>query len=341
MTIDQNTPGALIGRDTRIDNAKFLLIFFVVFGHCLEQIRYQAAFLEALYQFIYLFHMPAFIYLSGMLSRAEFGAKQGARWLATLILPLLVFQAIYLALDAWMLHKPFSYQVIQPYWGLWYLASLACWRIMLVPILTLRQPIFLACIIAIISGYSNDVDYAFSLSRTLVFFPFFVAGHLLGLPNKGARPAAWFTLLLLAIFAWSIRHLNAQWLYGVTPYTNRWGGLIQLGLLACSAAGVWAVLRLAWHKSGPLAFLGRQSLPIYLLHGLLIKLSMLYGLWIPVRKMDPAVGLAVAAVAAFLLVCFLALCAPLFRPIMDYSWVWRAWGANSTPRDNRSHVVVK
>ena len=56
-------------RDYYFDNLKFILIFLVVFGH-LVGITYKETQIEkSIYFFIYLFHMPAFIIVSGYFSK--------------------------------------------------------------------------------------------------------------------------------------------------------------------------------------------------------------------------------------------------------------------------------
>jgi fucose 4-O-acetylase-like acetyltransferase len=52
-------------RNMSVDNTKFILIAFVVLGHILEINRDCNIISEKLYTFIYSFHMPAFILLSG------------------------------------------------------------------------------------------------------------------------------------------------------------------------------------------------------------------------------------------------------------------------------------
>ena len=65
-------------RNPHADNARFVLIALVVIGHGMGQLRDHSPLLKAAYYFIYLFHIPAFVYLSGSLSRTDFGVKQGA-----------------------------------------------------------------------------------------------------------------------------------------------------------------------------------------------------------------------------------------------------------------------
>ena len=313
---------ALRTRDPQVDNAKFVLIALVVIGHGMGALRGHSPLLKAAYHFIYLFHIPAFVYLSGSLARARFDTRQGLRWLCTLVVPLLVFQAIYQAWNAWLLHDAFAYHITVPYWLLWYLASLACWRVMLPPMLALGRPLLVACAIALLAGYAGDIGYPFSLSRTLVFLPFFIAGHRVGLDNlRGPRIAAVVALFLLSALAWLIRDLDPTWLYGSAAYPGAWGGFRRAGLLTASAFGVWAVLRLVPHRTSALTAMGQQSLVVYLLHGLLINAATAWGLWANLRQFAPAWRLGIAITGGLALACLLTRAAPLVRPLLDFGWL--------------------
>jgi hypothetical protein len=90
--------------------------------------------------------------------------KAGKRWLATLVLPYLVFQAAYLFVDAKVTHGAFIYRVAQPYWVMWYLLSLASWRLLLPAVLAVRWPIAVTGVAALLVGLLPDVGYGFSLS---------------------------------------------------------------------------------------------------------------------------------------------------------------------------------
>lgn len=310
-------------RNPHADNARFVLIALVVIGHGMGQLREHSPLLKAAYHFIYLFHIPAFVYLSGSLSRTDFGVRQGLRWLSTLILPLLVFQAIYQGWNAWLLQQPFSYHVTVPYWLLWYLASLACWRLLLPPMLALGRPLLVACAIAILAGYAGDIGYPFSLSRTLVFLPFFIAGHRFGLAMPGSRRMAVAAMLLLAALAWLIRNIDPVWLYGSAAYPDLWGGPLRAGLLLASSLGVWALLRLAPRKAGPFTAMGRHSLVVYLAHGLLINAATAFGLWSSLGQLPPSLRLALAVLGGTALTCLLTRADPLLRPLMDFRWLLR------------------
>ena len=56
-------------RTVKWDNAKAGLIFLVVFGHFAEIFCEDKDFYKSMFFFIYSFHMPAFIFITGMLGR--------------------------------------------------------------------------------------------------------------------------------------------------------------------------------------------------------------------------------------------------------------------------------
>lgn len=67
-------------RNYLIDNSKGLLIFLVVLGHSLEFIRKDYEVARLLYVFIYEFHMPVFVFISGYLSKnVEKGRRNAVR----------------------------------------------------------------------------------------------------------------------------------------------------------------------------------------------------------------------------------------------------------------------
>lgn len=61
-------------RNYLFDNLKFLLIVLVVFGHSLEEISLAQDY-AIIRAWIYSFHMPAFVFISGYFSKVYDGAK--------------------------------------------------------------------------------------------------------------------------------------------------------------------------------------------------------------------------------------------------------------------------
>lgn len=58
-------------RDAFFDNAKLLLIFFVVFGHMIQPFIGESNAIHTLYMWVYTFSMPAFIFLAGFFAKGS------------------------------------------------------------------------------------------------------------------------------------------------------------------------------------------------------------------------------------------------------------------------------
>ncbi|MBZ4418093.1 acyltransferase family protein [Myxococcus sp. RHSTA-1-4] len=275
------------GRVPLFENARAVLIVLVVMGHSLEPLLAREPLARALYTALYLFHIPAFAFLSGHLSRAEWSRKslEGIAW--SLLAPLVIFQVLYVAFDAWVLGRGWSrHWLFQPYWVLWFLWSLACWRLMLPLLRRLPMPLGVSFAIALGAGLLPWVGYLFGLSRTLVFLPCFVAGHLarrewlLGVtPRRRALAVALFALLGGFVWAMTTGRLatpNPQWLYGSVSYsalgaTALTGVATRLALLCCALVFTWAVFMLCPRNEGALTRLGGRSLAPFLLHGFVVR----------------------------------------------------------------------
>lgn len=184
--------GTALDRDIKLSNVKGLLIFLVVFGHLLEP--YQEYY-KVIYLFIYSFHMPLFVLISGYFAKH---ANLKKVWNFAMLY--LIFQMIYKLFL--MLIKPehhFKLLYDTPYYHLWYLVSMALWYLLAIGInklsLSNRKKVILilSCfIIGIVSRYmagpivswmqnyyTSYDSYTLSYQRTLSFLPFFLTGFFL------------------------------------------------------------------------------------------------------------------------------------------------------------------
>ncbi len=82
-------------RDSFYDNARVGLIFLVVFGHLLQPYTNLSTGSQALYTWIYTFHMPAFILISGFFARGSRQPKYVLNLINKLLLPYILFQLMY------------------------------------------------------------------------------------------------------------------------------------------------------------------------------------------------------------------------------------------------------
>jgi fucose 4-O-acetylase-like acetyltransferase len=328
-------PPVLPARDPWKDNARLALITLVVFGHCLEPLRGVAA-IDALYRFLYLFHMPAFAVMSGAVARVEVDLKLLKRIAFQLLLPYLLFQALY-ALAARMpgWPDPGPVGITTPYWLLWYLPSLAAWRLLLPFFMRLRHPLVLACLLALVAGVADDVGYRMSLSRTASFFPFFLIGHLYS-PAwrerlRGPRAGALALAALLAL-GWAASAVpDPRWLYGSNGYAalgvdDAAGTLWRLLRLGAGVVGSAAFLALVPRREFTVTAAGSRSLQAYLAHGFIVKFAAAAGLfaWLEAGE-PPLVNALVLLLTAWLLVRLLASvpAARLLSPLTSPQWLER------------------
>jgi fucose 4-O-acetylase-like acetyltransferase len=317
-----------------LDHARLVLIALVVIGHLMEQLADSGPFAAALYRWIYLFHMPAFVLVSGAVSKADLTRRRAFALATCVLLPYVVFQTLYPAWDAWLSGSgDWSQGYLTPYWLLWYLLSLASWRVLLPLFARLKFALPLAVIIALAAGMAPWVGYPFSLSRTLVFFPLFLLGHRIGarrLQQLGAVPARRFAAALIlfaaAAGAWFLRGLDPEWLYASMDYASLRiapfaGAMTRLALLTASALCALSVLTLVPRRARHAGF-GRRSLTAYLVHGFLVLGLVATGAFALLAQALPAwAGLVSCVVAGAAIATLLStrwadrVFAPLTRPL--------------------------
>lgn len=167
-------------KDIKISNLKGLLIFLVVFGHLIEV--YKDTF-HYLYVFIYSFHMPLFILISGYLAK-----RIDRKKIFNFLLLYLIFETIFnsiMSVISGVLQTNFAI----PYFHLWYLLSMITWYLLAFPLtkkkLNLTTKLIVLTVTLSISLFSRYIDieglnnYFLSYQRSLTFLFFFFLGFVL------------------------------------------------------------------------------------------------------------------------------------------------------------------
>ncbi|XXJ21334.1 acyltransferase family protein [Desulfovibrio caledoniensis] len=273
------------GRDIRIDNAKGLLIILVVMGHLVWPVPSGDRAADALYFFVYFFHMPMFALVSGYLSRAETGMPALEKNARLLLAPYVVFFALHALVLRLMGEAPYPF--LQGLYGLWYLLSLFVWRMVLPYVRRVPLALSASIVLALAAGFVPFLGLDLSLSRTVVLLPFFLAGHRLretGRPPTETVGRAAGAALVAAglLLAWWLSGYNFQpMLYGNAPYAALGPGVgVGLSARAVQLAVAFGLglgaLALVPSGENPLTRVGRHSLHVYLLHSALL---VPYRLW--------------------------------------------------------------
>lgn len=270
-------------RDAYFDNAKLFLMVLVVFGHFLQPFANDQPLYSDLYYFIFTFHMPAFILISGYFAKS--GPKPLMSLVKKLLLPYLFFQLIYSAYYTLIgLQDSFDLEFGIPQWSLWFLLSLFCWNVLLhlTRKFSAKQVLIGSIVVALLVGYLPFFDRYLAVQRTLAFFPYFMIGYVTPktwIEKVKSCSQKWLALLLfggLFLFIQSNDLINKYWVFGSKPYVDYlnqplFGGIQRLFFLAAGLIGILAFLLLV--PSGRYFFSkwGKNTLTVYLLHGFLVK----------------------------------------------------------------------
>lgn len=324
-------------RDPFFDNAKFLAIVLVVAGHSIVSLR-DVRFAHALYLFVYTFHMPVFIVITGHFSRNfTFAGGKARRLITGLGVPYVVFETAYSTYHWAVGHAPFEISLLDPYYLTWFLLALFLWRLSTPVWQQIRWPVAAAVLVALLSGMSQ-LPGELEMNRTLGLLPFYVLGLMLRpehfelLKRPKARVFGIVTMVFGFAFTFFVadRHMTTEWVYwrsgNPTLHVNDLtGSVIRLGLMFAAAVLVAAFLTLVPRRETWFTGLGAATLYAYLLHGFFTKL-MDYMNWYDVSFLHTVPGVFVTMATGAVLATLL--CTPPVRKVMhwamepDMSWAF-------------------
>lgn len=312
-------------RDPWFDSTKMLLVTLVVVGHAWTLLP-SGEVTARLYDGLYLWHMPAFLLVTGYLSRnVTWSRRDLSRLVTGVAVPYVIFEG---ALAAFRIHvggEELENLWLDPHWAMWFLVALVLWRLAAPALLRLRplHAITLSVAISLLGGLV-DVPWL-DLNRVLGFLPFFTIGLVLSprhvdlVRSSAARrfavPAALTTLVVAEIVH---RTEATEWLYFRTPYADlevSW----QLGMAVRAtqilvAVGL-AVAVLAWvpRRDGWFARMGAASLVVYLFHTFVVRGAEYAGVpdWAAAHPNLGFVTVTLGAVAVALLLAHRRVARPL------------------------------
>jgi len=276
-------------REAYFDNARFILIVFVVFGHIIQPFYEENTMLYSLYTTIYLFHMAGFILISGYFAkgfrRPGYLTKIAKKTLPTFIIFQIIYTVVQVSANNYMGEDTtvdLNF-VLAPRFTLWFLLSLYCWNVLLFLFAKFRWWTVLVAFAVGISISFIDVNTFLSITRTFVFFPFFLLGFYLQ-PGffKQLRRTGWRILsvcilaILFIVFCFYTPENNSDWLLGAYSYEymgveDLYGSLIRLVQYILMLLAVFSALSLMPNKHFRFTILGTRTLYIYLLHGIVIQ----------------------------------------------------------------------
>ena len=219
--------------------------------------------------FIYMFHMPAFVFVSGYFGKSKSSKSKAS--ILKLVFLFIIFNSltgIALGFDS-ILHPVYSY---------WYLLALIVWRASTHYLSKFKHLFLISVALAFLAGFFKDIDNTFALSRIIVFYPFYLLGYYLPAEVSQKLIAVRYSRRLLCglvtgLLAFSIAVLTyssfniTNSMLMMSAYSNRAEVLCRIFLFLIAFLSIITICFLSVEKRIPLiSKFGANSLWIFVLH---------------------------------------------------------------------------
>ena len=265
------------------------LVVLVVVGHSWTLLPHNTGNNWA-YDALYAWHIPAFVTITGYLSRS-FAWTPAKLWalVRTVAVPYLVFEAAL----AWFRYHVGGVKLddlfADPHWPMWYLAALFFWRLMAPAFLRMSRPAALSLAVAISLGAGLYAGNILDLARILGLLPFFVLGLTLGDREWGwvraprAVPLALVGVGIIIVFTrFTDSWIATEWYYYRTRYdaldpNDLKAASIRAVLLCIGLIGAASCFALVPRARTWFSTLGAATLVVYLFHGFFVLTAQYQG----------------------------------------------------------------
>ena len=277
-----------------IDNFKVLLIFLVVFNHI---IAFNLVKVDTVVRYVWyaitIFHMPAFIFVSGYLSKKPQNALKNFK---NLLIPYILGYTLTWYSQIW-LGRSVDYEILRPTGTvMWYILALFIYRLTIEALGKIRFIVPISIAIALWAGTRPEFTTFLSASRIVVFFPFFVAGYLWKSEYITAVrkfKGKWVLIPISAVLLWAIPNymitndmgiaiFRGNHGYKLCGLTDPEGIILRLLMYLVSFILIYTLLALLPDIKLLLTYVGRHTMGIYFFHyPIMIIMNGLYILQIP------------------------------------------------------------
>ena len=261
-----------------VDNIKVVLIFLVVFylmiAFNVVKVVIGVGYVWFGYTF---FHMPAFIFISGYLSKKPQDVLKNVK---NLLIPYILGYSLTWYAYIWT-GRSMDYELLRPSGTvMWYVLALFIYRLTIEALGKIRFIVPLSIIFALWAGTRPEFTTYLSSSRIVVFFPFFVAGYLWKSDYTDVVrkfKGKWILLLVSALLLYAVPNFmianeipvdifRGNHTYQLSGMDDITGMLIRLLMYLVSFVLVLTFLALIPDVKLPVTFVGRNTMGIYFFH---------------------------------------------------------------------------
>ena len=251
------------------DNIKGFLMILVVFAHILFQLQDQSNTINTIVDTIYLFHMPAFVFVSGYFGKSE--RSHSYESIIKLIFLYFIFNTIIGFIYGFI-------SLLQPMYSYWYLIALIVWRLTTHRIAKFKEINLILFAIALFIGFYPSVDNTFAAARIIGFYPYYMSGYLLSKEKGEELSAKKYSrrapIGLLMLLGASVTAFAAMSFFTITDSALQMGGysepldsFARIVLYIIAFLAITALRYITPNRKLPLlTMFGRNSLWIFILH---------------------------------------------------------------------------
>ena len=301
MKLKQSEKTQALPYSCLVDNIKVLLIFLVVFNHIIafELVKVDIV-IRYIWYAITIFHMPAFIFVSGYLSKKPQNVLKNVK---NLLIPYILGYTLTWYAQIW-LGKNVDFELLRPSGTvMWYLLALFVYRLTIEAFGKIRFIIPLCIAFALWAGTRPEFTTFLSTSRIVVFFPFFVAGYLWKSEYTTAVrkfKGKWVLIPLAGFVLYGVPNymisnsipvdiFRGNHTYMLSGLVNEVGMVIRLLMYLVSFLMILTFFALLPDRKLPFTFIGRNTMGIYFFHYpimiiidglLLLKIPELLNVWV-------------------------------------------------------------
>lgn len=272
-------------RDYAFDNLKALLIFLVVLGHVLIEGKSHEV-VRILYRYIYVFHMPLFVFISGYFSKKA--AKSFSSAVHSGLIPYVIFALLFMAVE-WLIipssRAGLPGSLLEPPFTYWYLLCLFYWRL-ITPVLSKLKGFAFPVVFAagLLIGLMTKGTATMSVARAFAFLPFYWMGFCF---NSDTIAAIRKVNKVVSFIVFALASAGLVWLFvnvdiDYTSILQMRKGYTQCGFDVLSGMGVrlaayaaaiiisFCLINLMPNKKFFFSYIGSGTISIYIGHGYLV-----------------------------------------------------------------------
>lgn len=265
-------------RDYLFDNIRAFLIFLVVLGHMIAEQKGSIRAAEVVYYFIYIFHMPAFIFITGYFSKNLDKGRENA--VKSFLIPYLVFNILFIFLGKVSLYDTnSSFRLFNPVWGMWFLLAVFIWKFLLKDLVRIRYVLPLSFVVGVLSGFSDEFSSTLSLARIINYLPFFLLGYFCTKEHidKIRKFPKWISMIVLVLYGIASYFLSKysiikmEIFYMRSPYSklsqsSLTNALGRIFIYISAIIIIICLINLFSTKTTWYTKIGQNSLTVYILH---------------------------------------------------------------------------